>query len=323
VGGAAPHVSTPVIAGRRSVAAGGLVVVAAAVLAWALAQPLNSLAGSAVRAVADAAAVVTLGLAVVPMLDVGRHRDELARAAAGPLALSAAGWLIAEVVRLVVVTAQAAALPATGVGVGALTEFALRTTVGRAGVFSIAAALVVWVATVAAARSSATSWGLAVATAGVAAAGLAARTLAGHLADDPWGGVAVAVHALAAGLWCGSLAALALTVGHRGRWARTLPRFSQLSLVCVAVLVAAGVVGAAAALESPAALYTTGYGRVLSAKLVVTAALLVLAWRNRAGWLPAARAHRAAAGLSRTRSLTELAFMGVTLAFAAALAVTG
>jgi putative copper resistance protein D len=49
----------------------------------------------------------------------------------------------------------------------------------------------------------------------------------------------------------------------------------------------------------------------------------VLAWRNRARWLPAARAHRTTASLSRSRSLTELAFMTVALTLAAALAVTG
>ena len=109
------------------------------------------------------------------------------------------------------------------------------------------------------------------------------------------GGVAVAVHALAAALWCGTLAALVLTVDHRGQWARVLPRFSQMSLPCVAALLAAGAAGAVLTLDSPAQLYGTGYGRVLSAKVVVTAALVVLAWRNRTRWLPAASSHRATA----------------------------
>ena len=76
-------------------------------------------------------------------------------------------------------------------------------------------------------------------------------------------------------------------------------------------------------LNSPGQLYTTGYGRVLTAKAVVTAALVVLAWRNRAHWVPAASSHRASAVLSRSRSLTELAIMAVALTLAAALAVTG
>jgi len=67
----------------------------------------------------------------------------------------------------------------------------------------------------------------------------------------------------------------------------------------------------------------TGYGRLLSAKIVVTVVLVVLAYRNRTMWLPAARSHRATALVSRSRSLFELAIMAVALTLAAALAVTG
>lgn len=76
-------------------------------------------------------------------------------------------------------------------------------------------------------------------------------------------------------------AALLVIVRHRGRWARVLPRFAQMSLICVAVLLAGGVVGAVIVLDSPSQLYATGYGRVLSAKIALAAALGVLAWFNR------------------------------------------
>lgn len=304
---------------RRVVACGVLIVTVTCAAAWALAYPQSPIEGALVRALADCAAVVTVGLAAVPMLDTARYRAELTRTAVVPLAVSGAVWLFAEVLRMVVVAAQAAALPVFGVGVRTVGEFALHTTVGRSGLVSILAALIVCAAAVAAPRTAST----AVATVGVAAAGLAGRTLAGHLAESPVGGLAVAVHALAAALWCGVLAALVLTVTHRGQWARVLPRFSQLSLACVGVLLVAGVVGAVIRLSSPAELWVTGYGRLLSVKIMVTLVLLVLAWRNRAGWLPAARAHRATAALSRSRSLTELAIMVVTITFAAALAVAG
>jgi putative copper resistance protein D len=91
----------------------------------------------------------------------------------------------------------------------------------------------------------------------------------------------------------------------------------------VAALLIFGVLGAVIRLDTPAELWATGYGRLLSAKVVLTAGLLALAWRNRAGWLPAARSHRASASLSRSRSLIELAVMTVTITFAAALAVAG
>jgi putative copper resistance protein D len=80
--------------------------------------------------------------------------------------------------------------------------------------------------------------GAIVAVAGAAAVGVAARPLTGHFSDSTFGGLAVAVHTLAAALWCGVLAGLVLTVEHRGQWARLLPRSSQLSLLCVTALLA-------------------------------------------------------------------------------------
>jgi putative copper resistance protein D len=226
---------------------------------------------------------------------------------------------VAGAALLTVAAAQAAAVPVMQLGVQTSIDFALHTAAGRAGLFSLAAAAVVSVAAVAAPRNVPMN----VAVAGLAAVGVAARTLTGHFAESALGGVAVALHTLAAALWCGALAALVLTVEHRGQWARVLPRFSQLSLLCVVALLVGGVAGAVVTLGSPAHLYATGYGRVLSAKIAVTVVLMVLAWRNRTMWLPAARSHRATAVVSRSRSRMEVAIMAVALALAAALAVTG
>jgi putative copper resistance protein D len=298
---------------------GGAVVAATVAAAWALAYPHNPVAGAATRALADCAAVITLGLATVPLLESDRYRAELGRRAAGPLGLAAAVWLVTEIVRLTVEAAQTAGVGFWQIGIRTLTDFCLYTTAGRSGLVGVAAALAVAAVAVLAPRGATTT----VAAVGLAAVGMAARTLAGHLAESPVGGMAVAVHGLAAAVWCGVLAALVLTVTHRGQWARVLPRFSQLSLWCVGVLLAAGVAGAAIKLDSPTELWATGYGRVLAAKVVVTAALLVLAWRNRSQWLPAARAHRSSATLSQNRSLVELGMMAVAVTLAAALAVTG
>jgi putative copper resistance protein D len=303
---------------------GVLIVVAACLAAWALAHPSTPLASALVRTLADVAAVITLGLAVLPMLDVERYRDRLARR--DLLAVSAVVWLAAELIRLIVVAADTAGVPVSRIGVGTVAEFARSTTDGRSVMVSVGAAVAVVAVAVAAPRRGTVRKAIPTVTAlatGIAAAGLAARTLAGHLAENPVGGIAVAVHALAAALWCGALAAVLLTVDHRGQWARILPRFSQLALWCMVALLVGGVAGAAVAVQSPADLYATGYGRLLLAKIVLTAALASLAWRYRAGWLPAARSHRATAHVSRARSLTELSLMAVALAVAAALAVTG
>jgi putative copper resistance protein D len=304
---------------QRAVAGGALVVVVSVGLVWALARQQNSPAATLVRAAADGSAVLTLGLAAVPMLDIDRYRGELIRRATAPLTIASAAWLVAELLRLGVEAAQAAAIPLSRLGVHTAVEFALHTTPGRSGLFSALAAGLVCVAAAVAPRSTSTN----VAVAGLAAAGVAARPLTGHLSDSALGGMAVAVHTLAAALWCGALAALVLTVNHRGQWARVLPRFSQMSLACVAALLVGGIAGAVVALGSPSQLYATGYGRLLAAKVVVTLVLVALAYRNRTMWLPAARTHRATAVVSRSRALFELAIMAVALTLAAALAVTG
>lgn len=304
---------------RRAVAGGVLVTVAACVVAWALAYPAGPLGPALVRAVADAAAVVTLGLVVVPLLDGPRYREELSRRAWMPLVMSSATWVVAEVVRLAIAAAAAAGTGATSLGLRTAVDFATRTAPGRAGMLTILAAALVCAVAVLRVRSVPA----AVASAGAAAVGIIGHPLTGHLAESPLGGVAIAGHALAAAVWCGVLAAVVLTVDHRGQWARILPRFSRLSLGCVAALLAGGVIGGVAALTAPSDLYATGYGRVLTAKIVLTAVLLVLAWRNRRIWLPAARTHRSSAVVSRTRAYVEVALMAAALAAAATLSVTG
>jgi putative copper resistance protein D len=226
------------------------------------------------------------------------------------------------VCRQVVAAAQTTALALTRLPLRTVSEFSLHTSTGRAGLVSIAAAAVVVVVCVAAltARQYPPQPMI---VAGAAAIGIAARAVSGHLSGSTVGALAVSAHALAAAAWCGGLAALLVTVRHRGRWARVLPRFSLLSLICVVVLLASGAVGAVMVVGSPSQLYATGYGRVLLAKVVLAIVLVVLAWRNRSGWLPAARSHRASAHASLTRSASEVAVMVVALTFAAALVVTG
>ncbi len=297
---------------------GTAALVVGLLLAWALTYPQLAVGATVTRAAADVAAVVVLGLALVPMLDVPRYRDELATRSAAAMTVAAALWLVAEVARLFTAAAATAAVPLSTLGVRTTVEYAISTVAGRADLISVLAAalvgaLTIWWRTPAAG----------VAVAGIAAIGTTARTLAGHLSENAFGGIAVTLHALAAAVWCGLLAALVLTVGHRGQWARVLPRFSALSLWCVVVLLVGGIGSAVVTLDAPTQLWSTGYGRLVLAKVLFTAALLGLAWHNRTDWLPSARGHRVTAATSSRRSYTELALMTVALTLAAALAVTG
>lgn len=307
-------------ADRRRVLAGALLAGALAwAVAWALAAGQAAPAQAGVRAVADTAAVATLGLALLPVLDEARHRPELARAAARPLMAAAIAWLIAESVRVTLAAAVATDLPLRRLPVRTALEFGMQTIPGRAMLLSLAAAVAV--CTVAALGPRATA--AQVTLAGAAAIGVAARAVTGHLAEDPLGAVAIALHVLAAAVWCGLLLAVLVTVRHRGQWSRVLPRFSQAALGCVMVLVAAGTVGAVVVLPGPGALLGTGYGRVLLAKVAAALVLVALGWHNRNRWTPAARAHRVSAGQSAGRALREWVLMVAALTLAAALAVTG
>jgi putative copper resistance protein D len=104
------------------------------------------------------------------------------------------------------------------------------------------------------------------------------------------------LHALAAALWIGALTALfgLLAAPPTGRAAcqsvhRALPGFSGIGSVLVAVLVVIGVINSWILVgpDHALALWTTSYGRLLSLKLVLIAAMLGFAAANRFRHTPA------------------------------------
>ncbi|MFF2623176.1 copper resistance CopC/CopD family protein [Oerskovia jenensis] len=170
---------------------------------------------------------------------------------------------------------------------------------------------------------------------------LAASIAAGGHAGaepDPWLTLTVTTaHVLAAGIWVGGLALLATHL--RGPWRTTLvtalPAWSTLALVTVVVLVATGTLQAARALGPVAALWSTGYGRLLLAKVLVVIGLLRVANVARravpaAGRVvPVARrpipvAGRSAGSVLRVHRtvLVETLLVALVLALSAALAAT-
>jgi copper transport protein len=111
----------------------------------------------------------------------------------------------------------------------------------------------------------------------------------GHAAgvDPAWYGIGLdAVHLLAAGLWAGGIAALALVHppgGWRSAEARVLlARFTPVALAAFGATVVAGGLEAITQLGSIQALFGTAYGRVLLVKMALVALMLPLsamAWR--------------------------------------------
>jgi copper transport protein len=111
----------------------------------------------------------------------------------------------------------------------------------------------------------------------------------GHAAgvDPAWYGIGLdAIHLLAAGLWAGGIAALAL-VHPPGGWRSTearvlLARFTPVALAAFGTTVVAGGLEAITQLGSISALFDTAYGRVLLVKMALVASMLPLsamAWR--------------------------------------------
>jgi len=95
--------------------------------------------------------------------------------------------------------------------------------------------------------------------------------------------VADTVHVLAASVWFGGVVLLWWLWRHDATVLREAARrFSQLAFWAAVVTVGSGFAMAQQLLDSPGALFTTGYGNVLGAKLVAVAAVGVLALRLKA-----------------------------------------
>ena len=120
-------------------------------------------------------------------------------------------------------------------------------------------------------------------------------SLTGHAAD--WGDLSLGVfadwaHALAAATWTGGLGALALMALARcAAWppalvARIARRFSRLAGFCLLVVVGSGIYNAWVQVRAWSPLWTTTYGRVLLAKLVIALGLVALGAVNRYAIVP-------------------------------------
>jgi copper resistance protein D len=134
-----------------------------------------------------------------------------------------------------------------------------------------------------------------------AAAGLIALiALIGHAGATPGtaGDIHLAsdiVHLLATGAWLGGLPALAMLLAHarrsedptwRGFATGATRRFSWLGIVCVAALLASGIVNSWNLLGGPRDLVTTDYGRLVLLKIGLFLAMVGIAAANRFHFTP-------------------------------------
>ena len=255
----------------------------------------------AARVLFIAGLVVLLGAASASLLRFGGDRD-VVLAACG----CAVGW--AGLALLAVAQLHAAGAPLAVLA---------RTPVGR-GLEARAAALVVAAAALLAAYFTAPARRqLPMTVAGLAAIGaIAAHVLTGHAAASTGSTMWLATigqlsHFAAAGTWFGGLLALLAALDHRDP-ARALPairRFSNAAAVCLALVVATGLLRGVEEVPSWQEAVATGYGRALLAKVAITIAIAGLGAMNR--WRTVGLA------ATTTRPLARIAGAELMLALAA------
>ena len=154
--------------------------------------------------------------------------------------------------------------------------------------------------------------------------------LSGHARiEGSLGVVSDSLHVVAAGVWAGGLAFLALVLVEAGgdRWslARTaVPRFSTLAVASVAVLVVSGIVSGFLEIRSWSALWETTYGQLLLVKVAILVPLLALGAYNNRVSVPRLRAgspgpagRRGFARAVGTELALLLVIVGVTTALVA------
>jgi copper resistance protein D len=292
--------------------------VVAAVLAGALrSTTLPTLFGTGLtRAGADIAGITCVGLALVGVLiPVGSSEAKRVRRRADRAIVVAGGvWLVVALLGIAFRAADGYGRPVSSLTGPDLLVWATNLAAGRGALLTVACAAAVLGCAVARLRDPdlvAIRVVLVIALLGMLTPGVT-----GHASSSASHEVAVttvALHVAAASLWVGGLGAILVLLGRRRELlARALPRFSTLAGACLAVVTISGLLTAQVRLGSWAALFLTGYGALVIAKVgaLVLLGLLGLVTRRRmaAGRMPVLRW----AGV-------EVTVMAVTLGLAAAL----
>jgi len=263
----------------------------------------------------------------VPVFLLSAGRDLAARAWVRPtLALAAMAVALGAAGQLTAQTAVMAGSWSEALKPGSLTLVAFETPLGLSMVVRAGASLAA-LAAVMLLRAGRPLWSAAMAGGLIAAGSFAWSGHAGstegagaslHLAAD-------VIHAIAAAVWLGALAALGLAcVGPQARDAATAQAFSRFSgtgTIAVAALGVTGLVNSAFLVgpDEVGGLGETAYGRLLLLKLALFAGMLALAWINRFRLTPALGRGDDPAALARLRTSVWIE----TLLGLAVLAVVG
>jgi putative copper resistance protein D len=275
------------------------------------------------RLATDLAAVLTVGwLLAAAFLDPQGRDGVVSRIGRQDLmrvAWAAAAWAWLAVIQLMLTLAQVLGIPlGEAIDPGVVSTYAWDIPTTRALALGALAAVAVGIGAVFTSRvGAAAAWLV------LAVVGAALPALAGHaagLGDHALATSAGTTHVVAATLWVGGLAALAVHAVRRDPGLRRGARsFGAIALVSIVLLAASGLANAYARLDSAEQLVTTGYGRLVVAKIVLILALAAAGARMRRRILPALDGPGSRAAFARLAAV-EIVVMSSAIAIGVALA---
>jgi putative copper resistance protein D len=279
-----------------------------------------------VRVLLDLAAIVTVGLSILPLL-IGFDRPKLSESVlAGTRRIVVASSLTWGITALVALVLQTAELRLSeSVTFGAIWDYVRTIGAGKAlvAVFVLAmicAGLGVWSIRVGESVPAELRAAAALFT-------LLPLPVTGHATNWKWHDitmVSMELHVMAAVAWTGGLGAVVVLLAtNRTLLAHALPRFSRLAALCLIVSVATGLFnGIAELLLKPGGdlwrdLFTTDYGILVVLKITCVTLLAVLGANIRWRLLPGILRHQRTALVGW--GALELSIMGLAFGFAVVL----
>ncbi len=329
---AAPRPMTPVVV---AAAAGSLAVLVLALLLtggtagdsaldrsgplvdWGL--PVVTLAGR----VAALGTVGALLYAAVLLPAPGRRLPAASRGALRAASLWGLVWAALSVLSAVLTLSRILGTGPAAITWSAAATFVTDLPAGRSAVVVLAATLVIAVL----ARRSTRPATAAALLVSAGAALVVPAVLTGHSAAADHHVLAVtnlALHVVAATVWVGGLVALVVHGCRTADLATASARFSRLALICSGTVGASGLLAAWLILAGRpggvGSVVGTGYGWLLTVKLLALLALGAFGWQHRRRTLPALRDGRP--GAFRRFAAVEAGVMLATVAVAVALAAS-
>jgi putative copper resistance protein D len=280
-----------------------------------------------VRVLLDIAAVVTIGLSLLPVL-LGYDRPKLTEPilhhARRTAVASALVWAASALVTLILQTAEFRAT-SDGIGLGDVGDYVGQVGAGKALLIIAVLALIHCGLGVLALRRGEKV--PAEARVGLALFALLPLPVTGHASNwvyHDYTMISMELHVMSAAAWTGGLGAMAvLLVGNRTLLAHALPRFSKLATICLLVSAATGLFNGIVEIQLQPVLsfwdglFGTPYGLLVIGKLLCIGLIATVGARMRWRLLPSITAHKPTAFAGW--AALELAIMGVAFGFAVVL----